>query len=153
MPNPYLLPGLQRSAEAIRQIVHLADPARHDEKTDPERFSFREAIAHLADWEPVMRGRIQTAATNPGAQIPDWDEGQMAIDHDYANQDPLANADRFLQQRLETIALLATLTPDQWQGTVTHPVRGTMTAYDWANTTLGHDAYHTEHFLQYLPKP
>lgn len=151
MPNnPYLLIGLHRSAEAVAHIIPKIHPAKYDLRTDPDRFTLREAIAHLADWEPVMRGRILQAANNPGSDIPNWDEEQMALDNAYNEQGPVENAQKLLQERQITIKELEQLSPEQWLGTVTHPNRGTMTAYDWANTTLGHDLYHIEHFVTFV---
>ena len=151
MPNaPYLYRGLFDSAKAVQRLIQAIPADQYDRRTEPDRFTLREAIAHLADWEPVMRGRIQACVQAPGSEVKDWDEEQMAIDNDYASQDPLKNTQTLLEERVKTIDFIKSLSEEQWAGTCIHPVRGEMSAYDWANTTLGHDAYHIEHFTQFL---
>src|SRR6185312_4556639 len=99
MSNAYLILGLQKGPEVIRWIVDHADESVWDQKTDPERFSFREVIAHLADWEPITLGRMRQANERPGSTLEVWDEVQRAIDMDYASLDPRVELDRWIELR------------------------------------------------------
>jgi len=115
-----------------------------DVPTHPGRFTPREVIAHLCDWEPISRGRMQTAQRTPGAVVPDLDEGQRAKDQDYASWDPIQTSEEFIRRREETIQWLQSLPEEDWTKTAVHSAKGEMTIYDYANLELGHDMYHLE---------
>ena len=148
--HPYLFPGLELSPKAFEHIIAHIPEKRYDEKTDPNRFTLREAIAHLADWEPIFRERIQAGVDKPGALIQGMDESQRAIDKQYESWDVKESLRIFTEARAETLRYLKTLTAKQWETTVTHNEKGLMTAYDQANMLLGHDIYHFEHASQFL---
>lgn len=151
MPNaPYLIRGLGDSALSFQHIVTAVMPEKYDLAVDPERFSFREAVAHVADWEPILRERIRICAEEPGGVVPAFDETQRGIEQGYASADPVECAARLVVERGKTVEYLKGLRDEQWAGIGVHPERGEMSAYDWANTILGHDLYHIEHLLRYL---
>lgn len=148
--NAYLLPTLEFGPLVVRRLLAQLPADRLDARKHPERFTAREVIAHLADWEPIMRDRIRIALDQPGAEIPAYDEGQMAIDHRYAEQDPAAQADLFIRERAETAALLRGLASEAWEKHAFHPERGRQSVEDLANLLLGHDLYHIEQLTEYL---
>ena len=123
---------------------------RYDELTDPNRFTLREAMAHLADWEPIFLQRIQAGVDNPGAEVNGMDETQRALDKNYESWDVKESLRIFREAREVTVRYLKALSPEQWQSTVHHNEKGDMTAYDQANMLLGHDIYHFEHACQFL---
>jgi hypothetical protein len=150
MTNYYLLSSLEAGAVIVERIVGRIDDAKYDVRTDPERFSFREAVAHISDWEPILFGRLKAALDNPGSTVQGIDEGQRALDMSYAKTDPLAEARRFAELRRETVQWLRDRTADEWRLEVTHTEKGRMSLFDQAVTLLGHDTYHIEHLTQYL---
>lgn len=142
--------GLEKAPVAINRLIDKIDPKLYDESAGPDRFTIREAICHLADWEPIFLTRLKTAVDSPGADILDIDEGEMAILGNYRERDPKAEAERFAQGRREVIRYLDSLPKEKWANTVVHPERGSMTVYDWANCIVGHDVYHIEQFTEFL---
>ena len=119
-----------------------------DVPTQPERFTPREVVAHLADWEPILREeRIVVPIAQPGCSVKAYDEGDLAIANNYAASDPLESARTFAEERAKTIELLRSLDAGQWDAYFTHPERGRMTVYDMANLLVGHDMYHVEQLL------
>ena len=52
-------------------------------------------LAHLADWEPIFLERFQRTRREAEPILPDYDEGRIALERDYAHSDPLANLARF----------------------------------------------------------
>ncbi len=150
MNNTYLLPGLRLSPIAVERLILAIGPGRYDSRTGSERFTVREAIAHLADWEPIFLHRLQTAVNSPGSEIEDLDEGEFAIRNNYASKDPVAEAKRFKEGRAALVAYLESLPSEAWGNTVVHPIRGEMSVYDWANCIVGHDVYHIENFTEFL---
>ena len=150
MNNPYLFLGLELSPQAIQRIVATVEPSRYDEKTDPDRFSLREAVAHMADWEPILLLRMKTAVDAPGTTIRGIDEGKRAIDMGYETSNPVEEAAKLAERRMETIAFLKEHGAGNWEKSVTHNERGVQTLYDQATLLLGHDHYHIEHLTRYL---
>ena len=150
MANAYLILGLEATPRAIQLIVEAVDPSHFDVRTDPERFSLREAVAHIADWEAIIRERMTAALEAPGSTVKAYDEGQLAVDREYALRNPVEEANRFLAERAKTVALVKGFSEENWGRVVVHSVRGEMTLYDQANLVLGHDLYHVEHLTQYL---
>src|SRR5580658_3284647 len=97
--NPYLLPAIESGPKVIELLLKQIPPAMWDTALDPDRFTVREVIAHLADWEPIMRHRIQLAVDAPGSTIEAHDEGQMAVDNGYDRLDPAEQAELFRHER------------------------------------------------------
>ncbi len=148
--NPYLVKSLEFGPAVLERIVKVIPATRYDEQTSPDRFTLREAVAHLADFEPIFRGRMEDALRNPGVTVEPKDEEQMAIDHDYASQDLIANLNLFIEERRKTAELLRGLSPDGFETPLNHPHLGPLVLEDIANFLLAHDLYHLEHASQIL---
>lgn len=143
MPNPYLVPVLPFTPEILERLFK-ALPAEALDEAEPGRFSPREVIAHMADWEPILLARLHQTVDQPGSTLEIWDEGQMALDHNYAGSDPGEQLRLFADRRKDTVGYLKNLAADDWQKRVTHPERGELSVYDQATMILGHDIYHIE---------
>jgi hypothetical protein len=148
--NSYLLPCLEMGPRVVRRLLRQLPRERLDEALHPDRFTPREVAAHLADWEPIMRERIRTALTSPGVEIRAYDEGQMALDHGYADLDPLEQVELFARERYATAEVLRGLNGSDWANSVHHPERGPQSVEDLANLLLGHDLYHIDQLSEYL---
>ncbi len=145
--NPYLLPGMEKGPEVLLKLTLMVPESLWDVPTGPDRFSVREVAAHMADWEPIMRGRIEQAAANPGSVITAYDEGQMALDGKYAERNPIEQLELFRKERAITTALVKALSPTVMKNVVLHPERGEVSAEDLANFLVGHDMYHVDQVL------
>jgi hypothetical protein len=148
--NFYLFPGLELAPLTYERLVRAIPESRWDEKTDLERFSLREAVAHVVDWEPILLQRMKTAVESPGSTVTPYDEGRRAVDMNYAATHPLEQAKLYRERRADTIAFLRNLPAENWANSVVHPERGEVSVNDLANMLLGHDHYHLEHLSQLL---
>lgn len=146
----YLRKGLDLGPQAILRIVRAVPATEYDRKTDPDRFSFREAVAHIADWAVIDEGRLKAGLAEPGCLVMGLDEGQRAVDEDYASKDPVAEAERLVAHRATFLARVDSLSDAQLETTFTHSERGEVTIKDHLVTMLGHETYHLEHLAQYL---
>lgn len=138
------MPSLLAGPKAIRVLMRELHPSKLDQPTHEGRFTPREIIAHLADWEPILLTRMQQTKNQPGSTIVAYDEGELAIEHKYSEKDWNTEANRYIALRTETKKWLETLTPGDWKLSATHTERGPMTLEDQANLLLGHDLYHIE---------
>ncbi|MGI8923436.1 MAG: DinB family protein [Fimbriimonadales bacterium] len=141
--DPYLLRALEMTPRLAERELRAADGV-YDARPDPNRFSMKEVVAHLADWEPIMLTRIQVGVDTPGGAIQAYDEGQMAIDHDYASSNPIERIGAWKHSRAATIEYLGGLAEDDFAKTVVHPERGEMSVADIAHMLVSHDVYHLE---------
>lgn len=142
--NPYLLNVVELGPRIIRRAVRAVPASEWDAPTGPDRFSVREVVAHLTDWEPILRGRMVQAVESPGTTIQPYDEGVRAEENAYHTQDVAANLDMWQTERAATATWLRGRSPEDWSKQVIHPERGTMSVSDLANMLLGHDLYHVE---------
>jgi len=150
MNNPYLIHGLQVGPVIVRRIVESVPVSRYDSHADPERFTLREAIAHLADWEEIDASRIRQAVEHPGSILVPYDEVERAKERGYDQTDLLEQLALYESRRQDLLTYLAMLPTEAWSAEASHPEKGALTVYDQANLVLGHDTYHIEHLTQFL---
>jgi len=145
--DPYLIRALEMTPRLAEKELRRG-AADLDVRPDASRFSMREVIAHLADWEPIMLTRIRTGVDSPGATINAYDEGEMAIEHNYAASDPQERLRAWKADRAKTIEYLKTLGDDDFAKPVIHPERGRMLVGDVAHMLVSHDVYHLEQLAE-----
>lgn len=148
--HAYLLPGIGFGPMVIERLIGAIPKEDHDRAIAAGRFTPREIAAHMADWEPIMRGRIQQAVEKPGTVVSAFDEGQLAIDHAYSTKNIEEQIKLYGAERKATVDYVSALSPDELKQTVTHPERGVMSAEDLTGLLLGHDMYHVEQLTAYL---
>ena len=147
--NAYLIRALTFGPEILGELIHRISPEKVDTKADPARFSPREVIAHMADWEPIFLGRLQQAVNEPGSTIIGIDEGVRSIEVGYATKDIKESIAGFRANRAKTLEFLNSLTKEQWTSKFLHSELGEISVYDYANTMGSHDVYHIEQLLHY----
>jgi uncharacterized damage-inducible protein DinB len=148
----YLLAGLEGTPDLLDHLLKAlpADDPRWDHRPDPQRFTLREVVAHLADWDPIFLERATRMRDEDEPFIKDIDEGQVAIDNDYEHSDPHASLARFRAGRAALIAFLRAL-PEAARERVGHrELVGSITIEGQAVLILGHDGYHTHQIVQWL---
>lgn len=149
MQTGYLLQGLALAPLLVERIVATVPADAYDAQTDPARFTFREALCHLADWEAINLDRLQRGVTEPGCTVPGFDEGQLAIERGYSTRDVAEQVRSFAAGRKRVVAYLKTLKDADWEQVFFHSERGRQTVYEQAVTILGHDVYHLEQFSEF----
>lgn len=148
----YLLLDLESAPETLaRLLAGVTDPAVWDRRPDPDRFTLREMAAHLADWEGVFLGRLTQTRDEENAILHGLDEGQVAIDHDYAHADPQECLARYGAGRKEIVAFLRALSPEQWGRAGTHTEIGPISLEAQTVLIAAHDGYHRQQALSFAP--
>jgi hypothetical protein len=146
----YLLPALSLGPQALRTLIRSIPSEKWDIATGTNRFTPREVMAHLADWEELFRTRMEVARSSPGSPVEVFDEGQRAEELGYRKTDPNVQADLFVQRREQTRKFLESLSSEEWHLHYQHPERGKMSIEDTANMLVGHDMYHVEQLIQLM---
>jgi hypothetical protein len=142
----YLLNGLDASPD-IQQVL-CARVVDWDARPGPERFTVRESLAHLADWEPIWLQRMMRTKAEDVPDLPDIDEGVMAIEHDYASSDPRVSLERYRSGRVALVTFLRGLSDSDWSRRCHREGVGEISMFEMAAMVLGHDSYHFKHTIE-----
>ncbi|MBX7135305.1 MAG: DinB family protein [Fimbriimonadaceae bacterium] len=148
--HDYVIESLRLSPAIIARMLTQIPESRWDERQDPDRFTPREAIAHLADWDAIFLSRMQTAVEIPGSTVILFDEAELALENNYAGQGVAESLARFERCRGETVAWLIGLTPEQFKRHIVHPEKGSQTVDDIIAYVFSHDLYHFDHLTLFV---
>lgn len=151
MARKYVLSAASGTPDVLDALlVSLsADDPRWDAQPDPTRFSLREMVAHLADWEPIWVERLTRIRDEDNPSLPDIDEGQRAIDGDYAHRDPRQSLADFRTGRAAVMELLSALPAEAWERVGHREKVGTFSIETLTIFIVGHDGYHTHQAVQW----
>lgn len=149
----YLLIDLESAPDVLGKMLEtVTNPSVYDRRPDPERFTLREVLAHLADWDAVFLGRLKQTRDDENPTLVGIDEGQVAIDNDYAHADPAASLTRYKANRAALVSFLQALSPAQWERIGNHTELGPITLSAQAILIGAHDGYHREQVVSWLNK-
>src|SRR5688500_17184577 len=82
----YLLEGLAATPVVVDRLLSTAGAVDYDVRPDPERFTTREMLAHMADWELIWVERFNRLLSEDGAELPNQDPEEVAARNRYAEQ-------------------------------------------------------------------
>lgn len=148
-PRKYLLGALGATPHVLGFLLRGLSDEEADFRPDAERFSIREAVAHLADWDAIFLERLRRTRDEHEPLLLDIDEGQIALDHGYAQSEPFEQLQVLAARRAEIIEFARELSPDQWSRFCEHERAGRMTLEALATLIPLHDAYHLEQVAQW----
>ncbi|HWD39348.1 MAG TPA: DinB family protein [Fimbriimonas sp.] len=148
--NFYVLRSIEFGPTVLERILAQIPEEQYDARPDPDRFTLREAVAHLADWESIFLDRMRQVLDSPGCLIESIDEEELAVEREYAKQDVRENLAKFKSRRAETTQFVRSLTPDDFKKTCRRDQYPDMTLEDWANLLVCHDMWHLEHASESL---
>ncbi|PQV64342.1 putative damage-inducible protein DinB (forms a four-helix bundle) [Abditibacterium utsteinense] len=146
----YFSSGVQNNARVIQFLLRDLDEndARWDAKVDAERFSLREIIAHLVDYDTISRERFEHIIREDAPEFSDWDPTEAAAH--YASRNPLHQIESLLLSRRELCDWLRGLSEKEWKRTGTRPNVGEFSVEEGAAMMVAHDAYHMEQIAAWL---
>ena len=148
--HPYFFPGLEVGPSVVARLSAKFLNPEIDISYSSGRFTVREVVAHLADWETIFRSRMELAVVQTNPMIVILDEDERAIEQGYAQLNLAEQIHKFQGQRDFTIEFLKGLAPGELRRAYIHPEFGEMLVEDQANMLLGHDLYHIDQLLTYL---
>lgn len=108
----------------------------------PGKWSIAEIVAHISDTELVGGYRIRTILGAPGTPIQAFDQDVWVTALHYDKRDPRKSFEQFCALRAANLALLKTLTPEQWEHYGMHSERGKESVAHIARMFAGHDINH-----------
>lgn len=148
----YILTGLNNTSATLSALLARlpTDAPTWNLRPQPDRFSLREIIAHLADWEEVFRDRYERTVNEDHPHILRPELEQRAEERGYAHADPVECLARFQEKRAALTAWLGSLPDDAWVR-LSHLDRiGDISVNGLIGVTLAHDAYHIRQITEWL---
>jgi len=145
----YLVTALTGAPDLADYLLSDVSAAVADFRPDPERFTIREAISHVADWEPIWLGRMKETVEKDHPTLVGIDEGEAAVLGNYGERDWWEQTRLYAERRAEMLTFLKTLSQADWDRTATHTEIGPITVYEQAVLVTVHDYYHLQQFAQW----
>ncbi|MEZ0326514.1 MAG: DinB family protein [Fimbriimonas sp.] len=156
MPVPkatceYLLTALSAQPAIASALLARAldDASVWDKRPDPERFSLREVLAHLADWDSVWLDRVHRIVSEDHPFLPSVDEELMVTQNGYATREGSDSLTRYTRGRQALVEFLRSLPEEAWNRTCSREFIGDLTLYQQAAMALSHDGYHMKQIVEW----
>ena len=145
----YILSGLRATPQVYMKLLEGITDEEADRRPDADRFTIREAIAHMADWDEIFRTRGERIRDEELPLLPGYDEGQLAIERNYATMPVAESLERFIANRAALLAFFESLQASDWERQGNRDEIGMIDLTDLSVMALGHDGYHAEQFIRY----
>jgi hypothetical protein len=126
------------TAKKLERLIKGVPTAKLRKRPAPEKWSVGEILAHLADAEIVGGFRMRLILGAPGTPIAAFDQDSWH----YAKRDPRKSVEQFRAVREANLALLKSLTPEQWKHYGMHAERGQESIEHIVRMFAGHDINH-----------
>jgi hypothetical protein len=146
----YLAIALGGAPSVFQALVKDATTEDYDRVVDPERFTLREMLAHISDWETIHLGRLIQFRDETNPIIQGIDEGEWAITHNHAGADPSESLAGFALGRAKIVELIDALTEEEWNKTGFHTEAGNISMAEYLILTSVHDGYHLKQTVEWL---
>jgi hypothetical protein len=136
----------------LERLIKGVPPAKLRKRPAPDKWSVSEILAHLADAEIVGGFRMRLILGAPGTPIAAFDQDSWVTSGHYAKRDPRKSIEQFRAVREANLALLKSLTPEQWKHYGMHAERGQETIERIVLMFAGHDINHLQQIERILTK-
>ncbi len=140
------------TANKLARLIKGVPVSRLRKRPAPDKWSVSETLAHLADAEIVGGFRMRLILGAPGTPIAAFDQDRWVSSGHYDKRNPRRSVEQFRTLREANLALLKSLTPDQWQHHGVHSERGVETIDRIVHMFAGHDLNHLQQIERILAK-
>ncbi len=130
------------TAKKIDRLIKGVSPAKLRKRPALDKWSVSEILAHLADAEIVVGFRMRLILGAPGTPIAAFDQDSWVMSGHYEKRNSQKSFEQFRAVREANLALLKSLTPDQWKHYGMHSERGQETIEHIVRMFAGHDINH-----------
>ncbi len=138
------------TAKRIEKLLKSVPSAKLRKRPAPDKWSIAEIVTHLADAEIVGGFRMRMILGAPGTPIAAFDQDTWVTTGHYDKRDARKSLEHFRTIREANLALLKTLTPEQWKHHGIHSERGLETIEHIVRMFAGHDINHTKQIERIL---
>jgi hypothetical protein len=135
----------------LERLIKGLSMTKFRERPAADKWSTSEIVAHLGDAEIVTGFRMRLIHGAPGASIAAYDQDAWVTSGHYEKRDPRKSVEQLRTLREANLALLESLTPEQWKHYGMHSERGQETIELIVRMAAGHDINHLQQIEQILP--
>lgn len=151
MSPAFVTDSLAANRKVLQGLFETVPAAVRDWRPAPDKWSFREILAHLLDEERFdFRARLQHVLENPGSPMPPIDPVGWVKEKNYAGLDYDSTLQAWLEERDSSVDYLRQLGAANWKQTHQHPKLGLVTAETFLYNWLAHDYLHIRQLNRYL---
>jgi len=133
---------LAATSRKLDRLLKGVPAAKLRKRPAPGKWSVVEILAHLADSELARGWRMRQILSAPGTTLQAFDQDAWAASCHYEKRDPRKSLALFHALRETDLALLKSLSPDQWKCHGMHAERGVETIEHICRMNAGHDLNH-----------
>jgi len=138
------------TAEKLERLIAGVPTCELRKRPAADKWSVNEIVAHLDDAEIVTGFRLRFILGAPGTPITAYDQDSWVTSGHYEQRDPPKSVEQFRVVREANLALLKSLTPEQWKQYGMHSERGQETIEHIVRMTAGHDMNHLQQIERIL---
>jgi hypothetical protein len=139
------------TAEKLERLIKDVPATKLRERPAADKWSVSEIVAHLGDAEIVTGFRMRLILGAPWAPIAAYDQDSWVTSGHYEKRDPRKSVAQFRVLREANLALLESLTPEQWKHYGMHSEHGQETMELIVRMAAGHDINHLQQIERILP--
>ena len=143
------LGGLPAVLDALLSTIQ-PQSTRWNFRTAPDRFTLREVLAHLADYDDIWNEYLTAVLRDDDPVFVPRSPDTLSVENDYAHSDPAVSLGRLRKSRPALAAMADALTDAQWVRSGTHVRLGRLSAETLCVTIVAHDGYHTRQIAEYV---
>jgi uncharacterized damage-inducible protein DinB len=126
----------------MARLIKGVSTAKLRKRPAPDKWSVAEILAHLADVEIVIGWRMRSVLGAPGTPVQAYDQNAWVIAGHYEKRDPRKSVELHSVMREANLALLKSLSPEQWKHFGQHAERGQESIEHIVRMVAGHDINH-----------
>ncbi len=126
----------------LARLIKGVPTAKLRKRPAPDKWSVAEILAHLADVEIVIGWRMRSILGAPGTPVQAYDQNAWVIAGHYEKRDLRESIELHRVVREANLALLKSLSPDQWKLYGQHAERGQESIEHIVRMVAGHDINH-----------
>jgi hypothetical protein len=142
---------LAATAKKLERLIKGVPSGKLRKRPAADKWSIGEIVAHLADAEIVIGFRLRMVLGAPGTPITAYDQDSWVTSGHYEKRDPRKSLELFRVVREANLALLKSLTAEQWKHYGMHSERGQETVEHIVRMTAGHDLNHLQQIERTFP--
>ncbi|RME08166.1 MAG: hypothetical protein D6803_01910 [Anaerolineae bacterium] len=148
-----ILATLRGCPAALQTLTRDLPPAHWQRPPQEGEWCLTEILCHLRDVERELTlPRLKAILNEETPFIVGVDSDAWAEERNYRAQDGKTALQDYLLARLETLEILAALTPEQWQRTAQHAIFGPTSLQEMMGFSARHDRMHVQQALQTIKK-
>jgi len=138
------------TAKKLKRLIKGVPTSKLRKRPAPGKWSVSEIVAHFSDVEVAVGFRMRLILGAPGTPVAAFDQDAWVTSGHYEKRDPRQSVEQFRVAREANLALLKSLTPEQWKHYGMHAERGQETIEHIVRLLAGHDINHTQQIEKIL---